>query len=186
MADGSEHRFFFKGEHCFEAGDYRRALRAFDQARCCAPHQRASLRRSAECYLRTGEPSAAVERLRKLVDLFPNDARGTAFLGYVLFRQGEAEEGAEFLVRALTLMEEEGTAYLGRAETYLEQGSQADAVSELDRARLACLCEGRLRQLLAKLYMDKERFADAIRTLRATELQKSREGAEGITPLEQR
>src|SRR5690606_11499044 len=108
------------------AGDLDGAREVFEQQRGTGAQVDLGL---AEVYLAAGRAAGALELLRPLAEVSPDDPQLQALYGTAVVRMGRLEEGRDVLGRALELDPENSLAQ--RSVSILEQQSQLTGVADI-------------------------------------------------------
>lgn len=139
--------WFSLGEAEANLGHHREAIRAFEQASRTAPLPFPAYRAAGQSYLALNEPREAVRWLERAARARDSSAAlalltpgftGAAYadLARARFAAGDAAGAERDLLSAVQFAPLDATLRLMRAEFYLGQGKIADALRELEGARL--------------------------------------------------
>jgi tetratricopeptide (TPR) repeat protein len=114
--------------------NYDRALEAFEVAEKRLPNNSEVLERVAAIWRRQGKFEGAAEHLKKASELDPQNAQFAWQLGVTLSALGRCAEAEGYYDRSITLMPDQGTAYVQKAWMYFTWlGDTKKCRSELER-----------------------------------------------------
>ncbi len=133
--------YFFYGRLCFEQGELEKAARLMDRASQLRPEDYNAPYMLGMIYLNLGQEAEANaaflmswERVKKQLELFPEDIRTLYLAGAASLRMGEKERGLEYAERALA--EDPGDSYslYGIACNFALLGQTDRAMDVLEKA----------------------------------------------------
>jgi tetratricopeptide (TPR) repeat protein len=115
----------------------------------------------ADLYLRGQKIPQALEILRRLVAVEPNDANAHAELGRVLVDAGLAQQGLDEMEAALKLAPDEASIQDAAADLYAKLGKQKQAQALYQALVAQHPDDARLHDALGKTYLRQRNFAAA-------------------------
>ena len=118
--------FFATGRRDFDAADFEGASHAFDACLQILPNSREAAFNRALVLRRLGKLDAAVEALKKGLDLDPKDAECAGELGTILETQGRAAEAEALYRKAFAASREYAPARFNLAELLTRSGKVAE------------------------------------------------------------
>ncbi|UCC67156.1 MAG: tetratricopeptide repeat protein [Armatimonadota bacterium] len=134
-ARGANRDWYYLGQSYVMGGDYVRAIAAFRQATEQNPHDADAYALLGQMELRTGEPQAAAEDMKRSLEIAPDFTTTAARLAELYLAQGwPLEEPERLLHRALEFQPRHvwGLALLTRV--HVRQGRLQEAKADLERA----------------------------------------------------
>jgi tetratricopeptide (TPR) repeat protein len=131
-----------------------------------ANHRSASSQAVAQ--LGRGDLDAAEETLWKILSADPNDERALTLLGKVRIRQKRHAEAEALFRRVLALNPGSLIAAKDLARTLETLGKLDEAIDEFRRTALLAPRDSSITLELARLYLERDRFSEALSTLEAT------------------
>lgn len=131
---------YYYGRECFQAGDFERAARLFEEA--CAVREDWEARYfAAQTYSAMSRPEdaarsyrLAVEAIEQHLELNPDDARSVTMGAVSLCRLGEQERGLEWAERALAIDPDDAGIRYNVACLYSLEGLKDEAIECLQAA----------------------------------------------------
>lgn len=158
--------------HCYYSlGDYRRALDHYEVVLAKMPedlvgldasergaYRAEALRGRALAHMRLGGVEEALADMRRVIELVPEDADAHAWIGQILYDEGELEEAERSLDEARRLATHEPRPWFLLSKVYFEQGRDDLADSARERWRELDLVAQELRSVEADLELDPYAF----------------------------
>lgn len=131
----------------------------------------------AQCALRAGRPSQALQASQKGLDVASADQAAPAgrmqfeglmhaLAGKAAFELGDYDQAIQHLSRAVDLAPEQGTTWLGLAELYERRGQLEQAVEVLHRANQAASDNPEILLRLGRAYLNSQAPTRALAYLR--------------------
>jgi serine/threonine protein kinase/Tfp pilus assembly protein PilF len=133
--------YFFYGRLCFEQDELEKAARLMDRASQLRPEDYNAPYMLGMVYLNLGQETEANaaflmswERVKKQLELFPEDIRTLYLAGAASIRMGERERGLEFAERALAEDPSDSYSLYGIACNFALLGQEDRAIDCLEKA----------------------------------------------------
>ena len=102
--------------------------------------------------LRKGQPSEALEYLRRAFELEQHNPYYLSFMGVSLARaQGKCTAAAELCKTAINLKRKEAQLYMNLADVYVSAGRRDRAIETLDNALIYCKADARIIRARGRL-----------------------------------
>jgi adenylate cyclase len=139
---GSFDAHLFYGRHAFASGQHAKAIRMYQRAHELQPDDYQTLALLATSYRKVGDLAhftansrAAMTRIDRHLELYPEDVRALQLGSTVLAGLGERERAAEFAERALALRPDQFAAIYNAACAFALIGERERALGLVERFR---------------------------------------------------
>ena len=140
---------YYYARACFKSGDLEKSLRLFEQAQRIRPEDHESVYLVALALTKLGRhdearrtQERALERVRKYLDLNPDEARPYVLGAGALARLGDAERARQWIERALSLAPDDDAILYNAGCALAVLGEKERALDALERALDAGLAGG--------------------------------------------
>jgi len=117
-----------------------------------------------EIFLKTGLIQQAEDKLMSFSEKYPGDGRAFQLKGWLAMRRGQLEKALKFTSRALELRQDNAVAWRLRGQINHLMANYDQAILDFKKSK-AIADDPMLRYLLAKAYVQVERYEDAITEL---------------------
>ena len=168
LNSGSSHTHNNLGSALAEKGMLDEALQHFQKAVELNPdNASAQINLGNALALKKEHLSEALEHLRRGVNLDPDSASGQNDLGIALAHAGNLDEAIEHIQKAVALVPDAVDYRSNLGRVLAAKGSFADALVQFEQAsKLSRVQQPAVLQMLAAMYSETGRYADAIATAR--------------------
>ena len=168
LNSGSSHTHNNLGSALAETGKFDEAFEHFTKAVELNPHNASAQTNLGNVLARNKERwPEALEHLRRGVELDPEAANGQNDLGIALARSGSLDEAILHIEKAVTLAPDAADYRYNLGRVMAAKGRFADALPEFEQAaRLSRTPQPTVLQMLAAMYSENGRYADAVTTAR--------------------
>jgi len=155
------------GSALADAGKMSEAVSYFERALELDPDNPRAHNNLGGAWAESGRLPEAIEHLRRAVEIEPELADGHNNLGAALARSGALDEAVAHLEKAVALAPQNVEYRYNFGRTLAAKGRFADAAAQLEEAaKLSRMSEPIILQLLAAMYGETGRYADAAATAR--------------------
>ncbi len=155
------------GSTLAEQGKMAEATQCFQRALELDPNNSRAHINLGGALAENGQLAAGLEHLRKGVELEPDFADGQNNLGAALARSGALDEAVVHLQKAVTLAPKDVEYRYNFGRVLAAKGTFGDSATQLEEAaRLSDMREPVILQLLAAMYSETGRYAEAVATAR--------------------
>ena len=149
------------------SGDLQDAISAAQHALSLNPKDPVTESNLAAALLQSGQTDEAVDHIRKALELDPDFSDAHNMLGIVLARAGKLDEGIEHLQKAVSNTPDSLEYRFNLGRLLAARHSFAEAVPQFEKAvELSGGNEPQSLEMLAAMYAELGRFAEAARTAR--------------------
>lgn len=134
LVDDQESVLFDLASVQAEAKQYNEAIKTFNQLEAKSGPNPELADQKRQLWMKLGKPEKALEEIRKLVELYPDNTEFRLYLGQLYFEKGDFENARKHFEEALKIEPENGKILLALADVYRAQKNTDKAFSLLKMA----------------------------------------------------
>ena len=122
------------GDQYFEAGDYQKAIEAYNEYLKLKPRHVKSIYNRGRCYQELGDYAKAMVDFNKVVDLDEHNEHALLSIGQEMYRQEDYESAAYFSEKVIVKHRDNAMAHYLQGRANHKQGKVKDALGNYNKA----------------------------------------------------